>query len=364
MGPDEVLDEVIARERRELLNDEVDDTDPFVQQAWRLLDERETAACLRCGRPVPPQPSITACRRQARALAGLSSRNTAPTASASAVVDALAWPALPSGPRVVHEHRTDDGKGAGTSPSPGVLENAAQRRSAASQGDIRVKPSTTIEDGPMKPPPGLNITPQQIATSRTALYLQSPDVQVHHTSDNAPQCSPAFSDDEDVVPCDSSRSLPSSLSAHAPVFQPTAAPSHNSLSSSLSSAHRNSDTYMFYQAADGQFIFLDALCIRGLVAQYGTLSRCPEHLSATIVDMEGHTVTSDTRDRFRFLGHLPLGCEFVTCEVDMSALLAPAALATVQGEIHRRGAQRRRRIAMEMQREKEVGLAMFRLSMC
>ncbi|CAB3984535.1 RING finger 10, partial [Paramuricea clavata] len=91
--------------------------------------------------------------------------------------------------------------------------------------------------------------------------------------------------------------------------------SGDSTCSSLSS--ENAQFYYFYQAEDGQHIFLHPINARCLIKEYGSLEHCPQTIAGNIVEMECHTQTEELRRRFRYLRHLPLTCEFVICELDL-----------------------------------------------
>ena len=75
--------------------------------------------------------------------------------------------------------------------------------------------------------------------------------------------------------------------------------------------------YYFYQAEDGQHIFLHPINARCLIKEYGSLEHCPQTIVGNIVEMECHTQTEELRRRFRYLRHLPLTCEFAICELDL-----------------------------------------------
>ena len=82
------------------------------------------------------------------------------------------------------------------------------------------------------------------------------------------------------------------------------------------------DDRFFYQAADGQWIFLSQLDLRILAAQHGSLATCPAQLEAVITDMDTVVQTEATRRRFKRLSHVPL-----------TGTLAAAA-CTLQGVLH------------------------------
>ena len=67
-----------------------------------------------------------------------------------------------------------------------------------------------------------------------------------------------------------------------------------------------SNEYYFYQASDGQWLFLTALDMRVLLAHHGAYSCLPGRLAAQVVNIDNITQTEAVRKRTKFLGHLPL----------------------------------------------------------
>ncbi|GAB1602613.1 hypothetical protein Ahia01_000540900 [Argonauta hians] len=85
----------------------------------------------------------------------------------------------------------------------------------------------------------------------------------------------------------------------------TMTPTHNT----------SKDTFYFYQAADGQHIYLHAVNARCLAWEYGSLEFGPQTITADIVEVESIVMTQDLRNRLRYLSHLPLSMEFKVVEV-------------------------------------------------
>ncbi|XP_064434569.1 E3 ubiquitin-protein ligase RNF10 isoform X3 [Mirounga angustirostris] len=77
----------------------------------------------------------------------------------------------------------------------------------------------------------------------------------------------------------------------------------------------SSPCYYFYQAEDGQHMFLHPVNVRCLVREYGSLEQSPEKISAVVVEIAGYSMSEDVRQRHRYLSHLPLTCEFSICEL-------------------------------------------------
>ncbi|XP_040272434.1 RING finger protein 10 [Bufo bufo] len=117
----------------------------------------------------------------------------------------------------------------------------------------------------------------------------------------------------------------------------------------------NPHYYYFYQAVDGQHVYLHPVNVRCLVHEYGSLERCPETITATVVEIDGFTVTEDVRRRHRYLCHLPLTCEFSICEMSLGPpAISQETLAYFSDEVEKRKRQRQRKARDERRREKRI----------
>ncbi|XP_066459734.1 E3 ubiquitin-protein ligase RNF10 [Eleutherodactylus coqui] len=117
----------------------------------------------------------------------------------------------------------------------------------------------------------------------------------------------------------------------------------------------NPHYYYFYQAVDGQHVYLHPVNVRCLVHEYGSLERCPETITATVVEIDGFTVTEEVRRRHRYLCHLPLTCEFSICEMALGPpAVSQETLAYFTDEMEKRKRQRQRRARDERRREKRI----------
>ena len=67
----------------------------------------------------------------------------------------------------------------------------------------------------------------------------------------------------------------------------------------------------FYQAKDGQRIFMNSLNLRCLIFEYKTIESCPLKIEGKIVAIENMFMTEELRKRFRYLAHIPLHSEFL-----------------------------------------------------
>ena len=109
------------------------------------------------------------------------------------------------------------------------------------------------------------------------------------------------------------------------------------------------DAFYFYQASDGQHIYLHALNARCLVKEYGSLANCPDTITANIIQMENVFMSEELRKRLRYLGHLPLTCEFEVAELTLKPpVLSKETLKFFTDEI-----DKRRRLRQKKNREEK-----------
>ncbi|XP_034025563.1 RING finger protein 10 [Thalassophryne amazonica] len=113
--------------------------------------------------------------------------------------------------------------------------------------------------------------------------------------------------------------------------------------------------YYFYQADDCQQMFLHPINVRCLLREYGSLEASPDLITATVVEIEGHTVTEEIRRHQRYLAHLPLTCEFRLCELALQhPILSKETLDTFAEDLEKRRRVRQRKARDEKRREKRI----------
>ncbi|KAL4223854.1 RING finger protein 10 [Mactra antiquata] len=104
------------------------------------------------------------------------------------------------------------------------------------------------------------------------------------------------------------------------------------------------NAFYFYQADDGQNIYLHSLNARCLVKEYGSLEHCPQKITANIVEKESVFVTEELRKRLRYLSHLPLTCGFEVVELALKPpLIDKDTLRHFHDDIERRKRLRNKR---------------------
>ncbi|KAI8092779.1 uncharacterized protein BX664DRAFT_277284 [Halteromyces radiatus] len=105
--------------------------------------------------------------------------------------------------------------------------------------------------------------------------------------------------------------------------------------------------FNFYQAKDGQHIYLHPLDIRILKHEYGDYQYFPSYLKVKTTGVEETTLTEDIRKRFKYLGHLPLACDVTFIEIDMKPLVSKKTIDHFQNELKLRNKKRQDRIKRE-----------------
>ena len=125
-------------------------------------------------------------------------------------------------------------------------------------------------------------------------------------------------------PLSSSARSAGSAGGHAPLGS-----SPSTAAGSPADPSTTSSRYYFYQASDGQWLFLSPLNLKMLLAHHGSYAACPPLLTARVLEVEGVAQDEASRRRQRTLAHLPLAATFALAEVDLSgeAVLAVVVLA-------------------------------------
>lgn len=112
--------------------------------------------------------------------------------------------------------------------------------------------------------------------------------------------------------------------------------------------------FYFYQAADGQNVFLTALNLRMLETQYGGLAHAPASITGVLLEKESGSMTRELRNRLRSISHLPLTATFELLELKMNGLVSSDVMAAFAEQLRMRDDRRRRRARDERRREKRI----------
>ena len=121
-----------------------------------------------------------------------------------------------------------------------------------------------------------------------------------------------------------------------------------------SDGHMNDYVY-FYQAEDGQHVYLHPLNVRMLKHEYGDLKSCPSTITAKIIELHGDSVNENVRKRYFHLKHLPLSCEFKIAEVQLdSKVISKETLNEFSTEINNRMKDRKRKEKEQNNRDRKI----------
>lgn len=113
--------------------------------------------------------------------------------------------------------------------------------------------------------------------------------------------------------------------------------------------------FYFYQAEDGQHIYLHAMNVKMLEMQYGSLEHCPPVITGKLLEKEGGSLTEDLRRRLRYLCHLPITCQFEVAEIELKPpIVSQDVLNSFQQQLETRQKRRQRREREERKREKKI----------
>eukprot|EP00036_Acanthoecidae_sp_10tr_P014175 CAMPEP_0206296386 /NCGR_PEP_ID=MMETSP0106_2-20121207/5642_1 /ASSEMBLY_ACC=CAM_ASM_000206 /TAXON_ID=81532 /ORGANISM="Acanthoeca-like sp., Strain 10tr" /LENGTH=965 /DNA_ID=CAMNT_0053727043 /DNA_START=257 /DNA_END=3154 /DNA_ORIENTATION=+ len=111
--------------------------------------------------------------------------------------------------------------------------------------------------------------------------------------------------------------------------------------------------YSYYQAVDGQTVFLHSLNMRCLLHEFGSVENCPLLLDCPILEIQREVMTPELRKRHKYLGHLPELREFMICELDLRKVLSKETLAHFSKDIEARRTFRKRRNVQEKRQAKQ-----------
>ncbi|XP_041977256.1 RING finger protein 10 isoform X2 [Aricia agestis] len=117
--------------------------------------------------------------------------------------------------------------------------------------------------------------------------------------------------------------------------------------------------FYFYQAADGQQVFLNSINVRMLNASWGMLAAAPPVITARVLHREMLPVWEQTRKHMPCTAHLPLQCTYEVVELDLKPpYVTPEALDNFSAELDRRARTRAKQEREERRRERAYRRAM------
>ncbi|XP_011168526.1 RING finger protein 10 isoform X1 [Solenopsis invicta] len=131
--------------------------------------------------------------------------------------------------------------------------------------------------------------------------------------------------------------------------------STDSVSSDSQITSSSSKFSYFYQAEDGQHIYLHAANVKMLEMQYGSLEHCPPVITGKLLEKEASIYTEELRRRLRYLCHLPLTCPFELAEIELKPpLVSKEVLHAFHDQLKSRQKYREQREREERKREKKI----------
>lgn len=102
-------------------------------------------------------------------------------------------------------------------------------------------------------------------------------------------------------------------------------------------------------------MYLASVNARALVHEYGDMARCPGEIAAAVVQLDRLTITDETRRRYKFLAHLPIGSEAALAELNLHEYLSPATQEAFKDELAQRQAKRKAKAAKENADARRLG---------
>ncbi|XP_066594489.1 E3 ubiquitin-protein ligase RNF10 [Prorops nasuta] len=111
----------------------------------------------------------------------------------------------------------------------------------------------------------------------------------------------------------------------------------------------------FYQAEDGQHLYLHRINVDMLKMQYGSLENSPRVLIGKILEKEVTVIHETMRNNLRYLRHLPLVCDFNWAEIELKPpTISYEVLQSFQEELKKRQRKRNSSEREERKRERKI----------
>ncbi|KAJ1725098.1 hypothetical protein LPJ53_000661, partial [Coemansia erecta] len=120
------------------------------------------------------------------------------------------------------------------------------------------------------------------------------------------------------------------------------------------------DFLYFYQADDGQHIYMHPLYMRVLAHEHGSYADLPESIQIKQRHSVESTITDDVRQRFRFLDHLSLRCDVIFVEPELKGLVSRKSIDKFRPQLAQRDKQhaaRARHAALDEARSEMMAAA-------
>jgi len=105
--------------------------------------------------------------------------------------------------------------------------------------------------------------------------------------------------------------------------------------------------FYFYQADDGQHIYLNPVNAKCLLKEYGSWENCPATICTKIIELEYYTMNEEIRKRWRYLSHLPISCEFTVMELDLKPIVSKETYDIFSDQLAKRQRMRQKKFHEE-----------------
>ncbi|KAM0729016.1 E3 ubiquitin-protein ligase RNF10 [Formica fusca] len=129
----------------------------------------------------------------------------------------------------------------------------------------------------------------------------------------------------------------------------------DSVSSDSQSVSNPPKFLYFYQAEDGQHLYLDRLNVSMLKKQYGSLEYCPPVIMGKLLEKQASICTANLRKKLPCLSHLPLTCLFESVEIELKPpLVSEEVLCNFHEQLNSRQKNREQKKREENKREKKI----------
>ncbi|SNX84347.1 uncharacterized protein MEPE_03056 [Melanopsichium pennsylvanicum] len=110
-----------------------------------------------------------------------------------------------------------------------------------------------------------------------------------------------------------------------------------------------SSSYVFFQAASGQSIFLHPLDTKILLSHYGAYAKLPRNFAVKVAGADEGSMNEELRRRCKYLNHIPMAADVVFIEIDWEGmdLIDKATLRPYEQALRQRRNRRRDKMRRE-----------------
>lgn len=113
--------------------------------------------------------------------------------------------------------------------------------------------------------------------------------------------------------------------------------------------------FYFYQASDGQHMYLHPINCKMLETMYGHVKNAPKQITGKILQKESKSLNEVFRKRYRYLAHLPLTCEVDLVEIEFTEPTIPEEIRQIfQSNLKQRESKRIHKEHAENVRSRQI----------